>query len=181
MWLVGLQNVFSHQLPRMPKEYITRLVFDPCVAGGCGGAGVGGSPHPRPCCLQEAQDPGTDQGRTSDRGHLLPHVPYPRLHGDCLLRCHLQRASEGESREEAHMCAPQSLAWAGCSLCSWCRAASAPWAVRRAQHWPAPSSGSCSRTSSNCHFHGWEGLFIPAGAAWESLSHGTSPRAMGRT
>ncbi|NXT86466.1 KAT2A acetyltransferase, partial [Anhinga rufa] len=34
MWLVGLQNVFSHQLPRMPKEYITRLVFDPCVAQG---------------------------------------------------------------------------------------------------------------------------------------------------
>lgn len=31
MWLVGLQNVFSHQLPRMPKEYITRLVFDPYV------------------------------------------------------------------------------------------------------------------------------------------------------
>ncbi|XP_036411161.1 histone acetyltransferase KAT2B [Megalops cyprinoides] len=29
MWLVGLQNVFSHQLPRMPKQYITRLVFDP--------------------------------------------------------------------------------------------------------------------------------------------------------
>uniref|UniRef100_A0A8C9TSB6 histone acetyltransferase n=1 Tax=Scleropages formosus TaxID=113540 RepID=A0A8C9TSB6_SCLFO len=29
MWLVGLQNVFSHQLPRMPKEYIARLVFDP--------------------------------------------------------------------------------------------------------------------------------------------------------
>lgn len=28
MWLIGLQNVFSHQLPRMPKEYITRLVFD---------------------------------------------------------------------------------------------------------------------------------------------------------
>uniref|UniRef100_UPI00358E3E51 histone acetyltransferase KAT2B-like n=1 Tax=Myxine glutinosa TaxID=7769 RepID=UPI00358E3E51 len=28
VWLVGLQNVFSHQLPRMPKEYITRLVFD---------------------------------------------------------------------------------------------------------------------------------------------------------
>lgn len=23
------QNVFSHQLPCMPKEYITRLVFDP--------------------------------------------------------------------------------------------------------------------------------------------------------
>ncbi|XP_049945596.1 histone acetyltransferase KAT2A [Schistocerca serialis cubense] len=29
LWLVGLQNVFSHQLPRMPKEYISRLVFDP--------------------------------------------------------------------------------------------------------------------------------------------------------
>jgi len=31
LWLVGLQNVFSHQLPRMPKEYITRIVFDPYV------------------------------------------------------------------------------------------------------------------------------------------------------
>ncbi|NXG88699.1 KAT2A acetyltransferase, partial [Stercorarius parasiticus] len=40
MWLVGLQNVFSHQLPRMPKEYITRLVFDPCVAGRGGGVGT---------------------------------------------------------------------------------------------------------------------------------------------
>lgn len=29
IWLIGLQNVFSHQLPRMPKEYIARLVFDP--------------------------------------------------------------------------------------------------------------------------------------------------------
>ena len=26
LWLIALQNVFSHQLPRMPKEYITRLV-----------------------------------------------------------------------------------------------------------------------------------------------------------
>lgn len=38
MWLVGLQNVFSHQLPRMPKEYITRLVFDPWVLGAAGAA-----------------------------------------------------------------------------------------------------------------------------------------------
>lgn len=29
LWLLGLQNVFSHQLPKMPKEYISRLVFDP--------------------------------------------------------------------------------------------------------------------------------------------------------
>ena len=29
LWLIALQNVFSHQLPRMPREYITRLVFDP--------------------------------------------------------------------------------------------------------------------------------------------------------
>lgn len=29
LWLNSLQNVISHQLPRMPKEYITRLVFDP--------------------------------------------------------------------------------------------------------------------------------------------------------
>ena len=29
IWLVGLKNVFSHQLPRMPTEYITRIVFDP--------------------------------------------------------------------------------------------------------------------------------------------------------
>ncbi|NXG53410.1 KAT2A acetyltransferase, partial [Psilopogon haemacephalus] len=35
------ENVFSHQLPRMPKEYITRLVFDPCVARGRGGGGLG--------------------------------------------------------------------------------------------------------------------------------------------
>ncbi|EDV26752.1 uncharacterized protein TRIADDRAFT_22087 [Trichoplax adhaerens] len=27
-WLIGLRNVFSYQLPRMPREYITRLVFD---------------------------------------------------------------------------------------------------------------------------------------------------------
>ncbi|XP_065314864.1 histone acetyltransferase KAT2B-like isoform X3 [Gordionus sp. m RMFG-2023] len=29
MWLISLQTVFAHQLPRMPKEYITRVVFDP--------------------------------------------------------------------------------------------------------------------------------------------------------
>ncbi|KAK7005041.1 histone acetyltransferase KAT2B [Biomphalaria glabrata] len=29
IWLIEVQNLFSHQLPRMPKEYITRLVFDP--------------------------------------------------------------------------------------------------------------------------------------------------------
>lgn len=31
LWLIGLHNVFSHQLPRMPKEYISQLVFDPLV------------------------------------------------------------------------------------------------------------------------------------------------------
>ncbi|VDL89449.1 unnamed protein product [Schistocephalus solidus] len=29
IWLLELLNVFAIQLPRMPKEYITRLVFDP--------------------------------------------------------------------------------------------------------------------------------------------------------
>jgi len=29
LWLVGLQDVFSHQLPKTPKEYITQLLFDP--------------------------------------------------------------------------------------------------------------------------------------------------------
>ncbi|XP_045472544.1 histone acetyltransferase KAT2A [Harmonia axyridis] len=29
IWLIGLQNVFSHQLPRMPIEYISQLLFDP--------------------------------------------------------------------------------------------------------------------------------------------------------
>ncbi|VEL33361.1 unnamed protein product [Protopolystoma xenopodis] len=29
LWLLELLNVFALQLPRMPKEYITRLVFDP--------------------------------------------------------------------------------------------------------------------------------------------------------
>jgi histone acetyltransferase len=28
-WLIGLLNVFSHQLPKMPKEYIARLLMDP--------------------------------------------------------------------------------------------------------------------------------------------------------
>ena len=28
IWLVEIQNVFARQLPRMPKDYITRLVFD---------------------------------------------------------------------------------------------------------------------------------------------------------
>lgn len=28
MWLVGLKNIYSRQLPNMPKEYITRLVLD---------------------------------------------------------------------------------------------------------------------------------------------------------
>ena len=28
VWLVEIQNVFARQLPRMPKDYITRLVFD---------------------------------------------------------------------------------------------------------------------------------------------------------
>ena len=31
LWLLGCKTVFSYQLPRMPKEYITRLVFDPYV------------------------------------------------------------------------------------------------------------------------------------------------------
>lgn len=29
LWLIGLRKVFSLQLPRMPKEYITQLLFDP--------------------------------------------------------------------------------------------------------------------------------------------------------
>ncbi|XP_049878355.1 histone acetyltransferase KAT2A isoform X2 [Pectinophora gossypiella] len=29
LWLIGLHNVFSHQLPEMTKEYISQLVFDP--------------------------------------------------------------------------------------------------------------------------------------------------------
>lgn len=29
LWLIGLQNVISQQLPFMPKEYITQFIFDP--------------------------------------------------------------------------------------------------------------------------------------------------------
>lgn len=29
LWLLGLHSVFAHQLPGMPKEYISQLVFDP--------------------------------------------------------------------------------------------------------------------------------------------------------
>lgn len=28
LWLIGLQKVFSRQLPRMPINYITQLLFD---------------------------------------------------------------------------------------------------------------------------------------------------------
>jgi histone acetyltransferase len=28
LWLADLRNVFSTQLPKMPREYIARLVFD---------------------------------------------------------------------------------------------------------------------------------------------------------
>ena len=28
MWLIGLKNIYSQQLPNMPKEYIVRLVLD---------------------------------------------------------------------------------------------------------------------------------------------------------
>jgi histone acetyltransferase len=28
LWLLQLQSMFSAQLPKMPKEYITRIVFD---------------------------------------------------------------------------------------------------------------------------------------------------------
>lgn len=31
LWLLGLQSVFSHQLPDMPREYISQLVFDTWV------------------------------------------------------------------------------------------------------------------------------------------------------
>ena len=31
-WLIGVKNIFSQQLPKMPKEYIVRLVLDRCVA-----------------------------------------------------------------------------------------------------------------------------------------------------
>lgn len=31
LWLLGLQSVFAHQLPDMPREYISQLVFDPYV------------------------------------------------------------------------------------------------------------------------------------------------------
>lgn len=31
MWLIGVKNIFSQQLPKMPKEYIVRLVLDRCV------------------------------------------------------------------------------------------------------------------------------------------------------
>ncbi|XP_032668587.1 histone acetyltransferase KAT2A-like [Odontomachus brunneus] len=29
LWLIGLHNIFSHQLVRMPKHYISQFVFDP--------------------------------------------------------------------------------------------------------------------------------------------------------
>lgn len=31
MWLIGLQTIFSYNLPRMPKNYLSQLLFDPLV------------------------------------------------------------------------------------------------------------------------------------------------------
>lgn len=31
VWLIDLKNIFSEQLPKMPKEYIVRLVLDRCA------------------------------------------------------------------------------------------------------------------------------------------------------
>lgn len=31
LWLLGLHSVFAYQLPKMPREYISQLVFDPLV------------------------------------------------------------------------------------------------------------------------------------------------------
>ena len=28
IWLIGIKNIYSQQLPNMPKEYIVRLVLD---------------------------------------------------------------------------------------------------------------------------------------------------------
>ncbi|NXN43118.1 KAT2A acetyltransferase, partial [Rhinoptilus africanus] len=80
MWLVGLQNVFSHQLPRMPKEYITRLVFDPCVAGGGSGEGAGGFSKdikvPKSRYLGYIKD---YEGATLMECELNPRIPYTEL------------------------------------------------------------------------------------------------------
>lgn len=29
IWLIGLQTIFSYNLPRVPKNYLTQLLFDP--------------------------------------------------------------------------------------------------------------------------------------------------------
>lgn len=29
IWLINLQTIFSYNLPRMPKNYLTQLLFDP--------------------------------------------------------------------------------------------------------------------------------------------------------
>uniref|UniRef100_A0A061RH03 histone acetyltransferase n=1 Tax=Tetraselmis sp. GSL018 TaxID=582737 RepID=A0A061RH03_9CHLO len=47
LWLIGLKNIFSKQLPNMPREYITRLVMDRRhrsvgIVRGSGGAILGG-------------------------------------------------------------------------------------------------------------------------------------------
>ena len=65
MWLVGLQNVFSHQLPHAQRvHHAARL---------------------RP----ETQNPCFNQRWPCHWRYLLPDVSVPRLHRDCFLRCNL--------------------------------------------------------------------------------------------
>lgn len=101
MWLVGLQNVFSHQLPRMPKEYITRLVFDPWVfltvlhhhsSTWRYNEWVSRFFFP----LKKTQDPVIDQGWESYRRNLLQDVSITRVYRDCLLCRHIKRTGQGE-------------------------------------------------------------------------------------
>ncbi|NXP94064.1 KAT2A acetyltransferase, partial [Passerina amoena] len=92
MWLVGLQNVFSHQLPRMPKEYITRLVFDP--------------KHKTLALIKDGRVIGGICFR------MFPTQGFTEI-----VFCAVTSNEQVKVREGrwALRCAPQSLAWAGWS------------------------------------------------------------------
>lgn len=198
MWLVGLQNVFSHQLPRMPKEYITRLVFDPCVAWGAQGGLVWGN---SPLTLSLAACRKHKTLALIKDGRVIGGIcfrMFPTQGFTEIVFCAVTSNEQVKVRVRRQLL---GRTWASPAAGDGCgavrgrtvslslvepRCVPACGIARPAQGWPAPSSSNCPGASPNC-LGLWVGgglhpicLGLP-GALGGSLSHGGSPRVTGRT
>jgi hypothetical protein len=124
IYLTGLKNIFSKQLPNMPKASMKRCPLHACMhcTSHAWGAERCSSHAPRTGVhLQAGIRPkapvcsAREEERAGHRRHHVPSLPPAGPGGDCLLRYHLQRASEqGGCGIHAHappsMLAPWALA-----------------------------------------------------------------------